>query len=117
MTTTEQTGIFSINHQRRGKRSTLPVADLKAEINRILALPLERISTEERKALAILLENVLHATGNYQGYNDLHWIERGCREWEETGLEETIGPHNFDLKRPYITGTADGSETYRRVYY
>lgn len=91
-------------------RKTLSVAAFKAEVNRRLALP--KLSIEERKALASLLEHVLHDTGNYQGYNSLYWSrEGGFEAWKQAGEP------GFPEKSRYFSAAGDGIDDYRRVYF
>ena len=97
------------------KRKNISVEDLKAEVNRRLAIP--SLLPEQRAVLASLLESVLHDTGNYAGYQDVYWIREGGYEaWKASGLEDTI--ENYQTKKTFFY-SADGStvDNYRRVYY
>jgi len=47
-------------------RSTVDVLWLLEETNRILALP--TVETDVKRGMAVLLERVLHQTGNYAGF-------------------------------------------------
>ena len=49
------------------KRKTILVSELKDSINMKLALT--EIDQPRKEALACLLEDILHRTGNYRGYN------------------------------------------------
>jgi hypothetical protein len=54
------------------KRKTIEVSTLKAKINHMLTL--DTLTQEYKSALCMLLENVLHDTGNYNGFNYLNWL-------------------------------------------
>jgi hypothetical protein len=85
-------------------KKTFDVAALLTESNRLLALPdSEHTTAEWRKGVATTLEHVLHATGNYEGYNFLDWLNGGYDKWIADGRPEST--------TPYL-----GDET-RRVYY
>jgi hypothetical protein len=87
-------------------RKTVNVASLLAEANRKLALPdSEYVTPDFRKGVASMIEAVLHATGNYKGYNFHGWTtDGGCDKWI------ALNDPSAD-KAPYI-----GDET-RRFYY
>jgi hypothetical protein len=51
------------------KRKTIAVEDLKEAIN--ASLELSTCSPPERRAMASVLEQVLHRTGNYRGFRYL----------------------------------------------
>lgn len=97
-------------------RKTIAVEYLKTELNRRLALPLQMMQPAERvahrQAWASVLEDVLMETGNYRGYNDIHWMnEGGFEAWKAAGEPET------NEKNKFIHGTPDGTDDYRRFYY
>lgn len=48
-------------------KKTISVMTLLKNANRILALP--SVSQDEKKAVSSFIENVLHETGNYAGFN------------------------------------------------
>ena len=92
-------------------RKTIEIEKLKGWVNHRLADP--KTPVEVRKALAGLLENALFETGNYRGFNDLYWMNRGYEEWVDAGR-----PEEFPAKYRYIWGPdADGVDPCRRVYY
>jgi hypothetical protein len=64
------------------KRATVRVSVLKAKFNDYLR---QGISESERKALCVAIENVLHETGNYQGFNYVDWLEGGADRWRADG--------------------------------
>jgi len=88
-------------------RKTVQVSKVVEDVNRQLRRT--DLSDEVRLALAHMLEGILHATGNYKGFNYLAWIdERGCERWQEDS--ERAGK---DLdKTPYL-----GNQTRRFYYY
>jgi hypothetical protein len=49
------------------KRKTYSVNDLTMKVNGYIKAA--TISTDEKRALCILIESVLHETGNYQGFS------------------------------------------------
>jgi len=50
-------------------RKTIEVQDIRVKINDMLKLDLDRVTTEAKAALTILLEDILMETGNYKGFN------------------------------------------------
>lgn len=52
------------------KRKTFDVQQFKARINSIIEKPMsaDTLSEPERKALCVILEEILMDTGNYNGY-------------------------------------------------
>ena len=49
-------------------RKTIAVDDLKGKVNRMLAVPTRLLPADQKQVLCSLLEEVLHETGNYQGF-------------------------------------------------
>lgn len=85
-------------------RKTFDVAALLKESNRLLALPdNEHVNADWRRGVATSLEHVLLATGNYEGFNYLDWLNGGYEKWVADGKPVDT--------RPYL-----GDES-RRVYY
>lgn len=84
-------------------RKTIEVAKLKERINGYLAR--KEISQDEKKSLCILLESVLMDTGNYRGFNQTYWLDKGFDEWKAAGRP------NFPEKDKFL-----GPE-YDRVYF
>ena len=96
-------------------RKTFDIEAFKAECNRILALPEDRVTTEFRKGICTALEHVLHEARAYRGYNDVYWLEQGYDEWKADGSVD-----EFPAKYRYIFGPAHGSsatDPHRRRYY
>lgn len=98
------------------KRKTMNVEDFKKFVNGQLERTDEFATSGTFKSgLCVALESVLHATGNYQGYNNLYWLERGCDEWRANDQTEVWAD-----KKVYVLGTADskykGSDYARRYF-
>ena len=85
------------------KRSTVDVSLVLAKANAALAG--DYGDAGYRAGIASLLETVLHAAGQYKGYNHLEWLNGGCEAWR------AAGEPGFPEKEKYI-----GDDT-RRVYY
>jgi len=86
-------------------RKTVDVSEVLAKANAFLAREDAYVTADMRMGVAIMIESILHATGNYEGYNFLGWTrEGGCNRWR------ALNDPNAD-KAPFI-----GDET-RRVYY
>ncbi len=85
-------------------RKTYEVEALTVRINRRLAdkatLPVVR------KELAALLSAVLHATGNYHGFNYLDWLETGHQDWVDAGKPSDTAPFLGDQTRVVFFGRA-----------
>jgi len=90
------------------KRKTIDVAAVLAEGNRLLALldtDNGHICPAFRQGVSALLESVLMATGNYQGYNFNAWEGGGYTAWV------AAGEPRFPEKDKYL-----GDQTARRYY-
>ena len=85
------------------KRSTVDVSLVLEKANAALAG--DYGDAGYRAGIASLLETVLHATGNYKGFNHLEWLNGGCAAWH------AAGEPGFPEKERFI-----GDET-RRFYY
>lgn len=85
------------------RRKTFSVAEFTDKINRFLASDPSQISEVERRTAIVILNDILHETGNYQGYQYLEWMNGGCNQWIKDGSP--------DDKAKYI-----GDET-RRHYF
>lgn len=83
-------------------RKTYEVQKLKDRINHMLE---QDISEDARITLCVLLEDVLHETNNYQGFQHIEWINGGCEQWYKDGEP------GFPEKNKYF-----GPE-YKRRYY
>lgn len=91
----------------RSKRriKTLRVSELKKWFNSMLADP--EMNMEQRRLISCLLEELLHATKNYRGFNYNYWADHGIAEWEKAGKPTPV-PDKF------LHGSDD---TLRRHYY
>lgn len=74
--------------------------------NNLLA---NNISQEEKRGICTLLEKVLLEHGSYRGFNNLHWINGGCEQWERDGKP------GFPEKEKYISDNK--KQEYSRKYY
>jgi hypothetical protein len=88
---------------RKGKKvQSIKVDELRKYVNGILSM--DGYSQDGKAALCVMLENVLHETGNYHGYGYIGWMEGGYQRWLAAGKpEEEKGEYR-------------GKE-YDRVYY
>ncbi len=82
------------------KRTTIEVSAIKDEINRRLRDTAPHM-TAERRALASILEHILHETGNYRGFNYNEWSPGpGYAQWVADGSPSPT-PHQYfgDMSR------------------
>ena len=81
------------------KLKTIKVSELKEMANDLLA------SSENGSVdLCLLLESILHKTGNYKGYNNLYWLNDGYQRWVQAGRLENETKKQFygpEFKRLY----------------
>jgi hypothetical protein len=60
---------------------------------------------EGSKDVCLLIETLLHETGNYAGYNNTYWMKQGYEEWVAAGKPEGILKSKFygpEYKRVYF---------------
>jgi hypothetical protein len=99
-----------------GKRKTISVEFFKEFVNKHLERTDDYATSGDFKnGLCVALERVLHETGNYKGYGNLYWLERGCDEWVANGKTEV-----WPDKKLFIVGSADSKykgSSYARRYY
>ena len=81
------------------KRTTLEVETIKAKANAALAG--DYGDAGYRAGIASLLETVLHATGQYKGFNHLGWMNGGCDAWRAAGEPKDNAPFIGDESRRY----------------
>jgi hypothetical protein len=97
------------------KKKTFDVLSFKDYVNIQLARTDEFATDEFKSGLCIALHEVLHKTGNYNGFQYLYWAEKGWQDWYNSGQTEV-----WSEKKVFIYGTPDskyrGSE-YARKYY
>ena len=98
------------------KRKLFDVEAFKIYINAQLSRT-DKYATESFKSgLCTALEEVLHKTKNYNGYQHLYWEEIGWKEWRTIGNET----EDWQEKKKFIYGTSDskyhGCEYSRRYY-
>ena len=63
---------------------------------------------EGSKGVCLLIETLLHETGNYAGYNNSYWMEKGYTEWVAAGKPEGIMKSKFygpKWKRVYFSNS------------
>lgn len=96
-------------------RKTVDVSFVIDKTNRLLKRT--DVSDDYRRGAICMLECILHATNNYNGFNYLSWIEKegrelsGVEQWRKDS-QEHFGNDAVRLPtEPYL-----GNE-YRRVYY
>lgn len=77
-------------------RKTFNVADLKARINR--RLELSTCAPEVRRGMASVLEEILHDSGNYKGFQ---LLESANGRYEQQGNERRYVADD-DTRRYYI---------------
>lgn len=65
------------------QRKTVDVAAVLELANTYLAS--EHSTPEKRLGVASLTEMILHATGNYAGFNYLGWVNGGVDRWRADG--------------------------------
>lgn len=98
------------------KKKTFEVEKFKEYVNIQLARTDEYATEEFKSGLCIALQEVLHRTGNYNGFNDLYWLETGFNEWRTIGKET----EDWEEKKKYIYGSPcskyRGSKYARRYY-
>jgi len=63
---------------------------------------------EGSKDVCLLIETLLHETGNYAGYGNSFWLDHGYEEWVNAGKPEGIMKSKFygpEWKRIYFRST------------
>lgn len=81
---------------RKSKRpvKNLNIEEFKAHINYLLAMD---FTQEEKRAYCQVLDNVLYATNNYNGWNYRAWIfggnNSGFNQWRRDGQPEDNKPY------------------------
>jgi hypothetical protein len=85
------------------------VQQFKVWINQQLKRTDEFATDKFKSGLCIALEHVLQQTGQYKGYNDNYWQEKGFREWLAAGQPD------FPEKDRFIYGPT--GQKFNRHYY
>ena len=97
-------------------KKTFDVVTFKTYVNEQLSRTDEYATEDFKSGLCVALQEVLHRSGNYNGYNHLYWNEIGWEKWRTIGKETEV----WEEKKLFIYGTPDskyrGSE-YARIYY
>lgn len=97
-------------------KKTFDVETFKSYVNKQLSRTDEYATEDFKSGLCVALQEILHRTGNYNGFNDLYWLEIGWDEWRTIGNET----EDWEEKKKYIYGTADSKYRgcqYSRRYY
>ena len=98
------------------KTKTFDVVNFKNYVNQQLSRTDDYATESFKSGLCLAIEQVLHKTGNYNGYNDLYWLETGCDQWRTIGNQT----ENWEEKKAYIYGTTDSKykgNKFSRKYY
>jgi hypothetical protein len=85
------------------KKKTFDVLAFKEYVNIQLARTDEHATEDFKCGLSVALGEVLHRTGNYNGFTHLYWNEIGWQEWRTIGKETEI----WEEKKLFIYGTPD----------
>ena len=97
-------------------KKTFDVETFKSYVNIQLSRTDEYATESFKSGLCIALQEVLHRTGNYSGFNYLYWLETGWNEWRTIGNET----EDWEKKKKFIYGTPDskyrGCKHSRRYY-
>ena len=97
-------------------KKTFDVVTFKDYVNKQLSRTDEYATEDFKSGLCVALQEALHRTGNYNGFNDLYWLEIGWNEWRTIGNET----EDWEKKKVFIYGTPDskyrGSKYARRYY-
>lgn len=92
--------------RRTSKAKTIEVNELKDWINSKLESPF--VSQDVKRVYCGVLEEVLTSTRNYNGFNNLFWIQEGYSKWTNDNR-----PYNTDGTIP----SQYSGEEYTRLYY
>ena len=66
------------------------------------------------KDVCLLIETLLHETGNYAGYNYVYWNNQGYQEWVAAGKPEGVEKTKYygpEWKRIYFRSTGTQEDT------
>jgi len=97
-------------------KKTFSVEIFKNYVNKQLKRTDGFATDEFKSGLCLTLEQVLHESNNYNGYQDLYWDEIGFNEWSTTGGRT----EEWEKKKLFIYGTSDSKYSgskHARVYY
>jgi len=84
-------------------RKTIEIDELKKILNEEILFVR---SETEKIALRNVTEKILYKTGNYRGFNQFYWMERGHQEWREAGEPD------FPEKDNYIYGNRSRNDVF-----
>ena len=96
-------------------KKTFDVETFKQYVNSQLERTDEFANESFKSGLCVALEETLHKTGNYKGFNHLYWNETGFKDWVNAGQ-----PEDWETKKVFILGDKSskyrGNEYARRYY-
>jgi hypothetical protein len=67
-------------------RKTIKVSLIKEWANELLTE--STISDETKSGICTTLEEILHETDNYKGFNYVYWLKEGCDKWVADGRDQ-----------------------------
>ena len=83
-------------------RKTIQVDGLVDWVNAQMERPDSQWNNADtRNGLSIMLEHILHETGNYHGFNYVEWRNGGCERWREDGSPADNTPYLGDQSRKF----------------
>ena len=97
-------------------KKTFDVETFKDYVNIQLSRTDEHATEDFKSGFCVALEQVLHKSGNYKGYQDLYWEETGWNEWRTIGNQT----EDWEEKKKFIYGAPDSKYRgckYSRRYY
>lgn len=97
------------------RRKTVDVSYILDSVNAYLAREdkdNEHFNADTRKGAYVMLEQILHETGNYNGFNYVEWLDGGYDRWVKDGQPQDTGPYLGDMsKRRYYARIVPDSDT------
>ncbi len=101
-------------------RKTVDVSVLLAEANRLMALPdNEHVNADFRKGVDAMINTVLHATGNYKGFEWIGWADSGYTQWVNDGRPQPVDAAKYigDETRKRYFGAPVTDDTSDKCFY
>lgn len=87
----------------KGKK-TIPVLKMLERANELLEN--NRISQNEKRGICTMIEEILHTSGNYSGFNYTAWLKGGWEQWRKDSIDN-----------PELSNRAYLGNEYDRMYY
>ena len=81
-------------------RKTLPIKDLIERANAIMAK--DQPAPAHRMTIFSFVQDILMDTGNYRGFNYIHWAESGCKQWRADGEPDDLAPYLGDQSKRFF---------------